>query len=523
VVLKNILSIFVIILPTLVFSKSYCIYIDEISLTPKNNGKIYEILDDIAYPSTKVVSNKIFIYSGRFRSYDDALRLVPLTKSRYKNAKVASCDGARRYLPNQGFQNQNKIKVRKMPKKEFVFTPRQSSKASVDNLNVEMLDDNGYISKEIMSKRFSRRDKKFKNEDARDTFNSESGGSFDGLYLKANTAYDTLNSDTAYDVRLEFDIFDQGYYDNKRKNEKYRITNKINFYKTIKNIEVLKHEQELLKIKKYQNSIIVSSLLFKLRVSENNLKKAQQQFKAGTITQYDYDGYKLNIQKLKDELFMYKNMTLLKIPQNLWVLLNEIEYTKTIDEDILLDTLDKENIDLKLAQTLQDKKLLTEQWSDKLKLNVYAGTRKMYLSQRQTLVGIEAKIPLSTPSKRAELEKIQNTMLVTQAKLQHLKSQETLKDALAAYRYRQQKIKTYIYELTRIKKRLKDLKTINDSAVSLDIKSNFTNEQKLWALYLNKHTQVELERVLAYEELIGVMYLIHSSSLKDVLHYGVYR
>jgi len=515
-------TICVLVLPVLLFSKSYCIYIDKVNLTPNNNIKIHTILDDIAYPSTKIVSNQIFIYSGRFRSYKDASRLVPLTKSRYKNAKVASCDDTARYLPTQNLYNQDNKKVKKTPKKEFVFTPQQTT-IYTNDFSVEMLDENGYISREIMSKRFSRRDEKLKSEDARDALNRQENGSFNGLYLKTNTAYDILNDDTAYDIRLEFDIFDQGYYANKRKNEKYKLSNQISFYKTIKNIEVLKHEQELLKIKKYQNSVSVSSLLLKLRVSESNLKKAKQKFKEGVLTQYDYDGYKLIIQKLKDELFMFKNMTLLKIPQNLWTLLNEIEYTKTIDEDKLLEILDKENIDLKLAQTLQNTKLLTEQWSDKLKVNVYAGTRKMYLAQKQTLIGVEAKIPLSTPSRRVELDRLQNTMLVTQAKLQHSKSKETLKDAIAAYKYRQQKIKTYSYELSRIKKRLKDLKTIDNSLVSSYITKSFDNEQKLLASYLTKHTQIEQERLLAYKELVGIMYLIHSNSLKDVLHYGVYR
>ena len=519
---KFLFAICMLVLPISLFSKSYCIYIDKVDLNPNNNVKIHTILDDIAYPSTKIVSNQIFIYSGRFRSYKDAARLVPLTRSRYKNAKVASCNDTTRYLPTQNFHNQNVKKVKKPPKKEFVFTPQQSTTYTND-FNIGMLDDRGYISKEIMSKRFSRRDTRSMTKDARETLNKQENGSFNGLYLKTNTAYDTLNNDTAYDIRLEFDIFDQGYYANKKKNEKYKLSNQINFYKTIKNIEVLKHEQELLKISKYQNSISVSSLLLKLRVSESNLKKAKQRFKEGALTQYDYDGYKLMMQKLKDELFMFKNMTLLKIPQNLWTLLNEIEYTKTIDEDQLLEILDEENIDLKLAQTLKNTKPLTEEWSDKLRVNVYAGTRKMYLSQQQTLIGVEAKIPLYIPSKRAELDRLQNTMLVTQANLQHSKSKEILKDAIAAYQYRQQKIKTYSYELLRIKKRLKDLKTIDNSSVSSYINVSFDNEQKLLASYLTKHAQIEQERLLAYKELVGIMYLIHSNSLKDVLHYGVYR
>jgi len=508
------------ILPTLLLSQDYCIYIDELELTPKNNTKIYSILDDVAYPSTKIKNNKIIIYSGKFRSFEDAQRLVPLTKSRYKKAKVQQCNNTTIYREKRNFIQDKKPKRVKQIKKEFEYTPKRSKPDKTDNFDITMLDEMGYISKDILSRRYSRHNTQDKTkQEIDDAIKSQDDGILNGLYLKTNTAYDLKNDDTAYDVRLEFDIFDQGYYQNKRKNEKFRVANKINFYKTVKNIEILKKEQELLKIKKYENTINVSSLLLQLRIKEKDLNNAKAKYKAGIITRYDYEGYKLAIQQIKDELFMFKNITLLKIPQDLWTLLNEIEYTKLINEDELSYMLDKDNIDLKLAQTLQERKILAEKWSDKLKVNVYAGMRKMYLAQEQTLVGVEAKIPLSVPSRNSEFNKVQDQILANQAKLQHSKSKENLIDTIATYRYKQQKIKTYSYELSRLKQRIKDLKTISNSSVNI----TFGNEQKLKELYLQKHTQIQLERLATYKELVNIMYLIHSNSLKDVLHYGVYH
>jgi len=389
--------------------------------------------------------------------------------------------------------------------------------------SLSQLDEKGLLSKDISSIHLQKKHQKIKKSDIRHALDTQREEHFSGLYLKINGAYDSLNSDTAYDVRVEFDIFQQGYYENKKKNEKDKLDNQINFLKTIKNISVLQRDQELLKVRKYENSINVSALLLKLRVLEGNLNRAKKQSLNGLITDYEYDNYKLAIQQIKDELLLFKNMSLLKIPKNLWILLNQIEHVKLINDNELIDTLERDSIDLKLAKTLQEKRPLMDEWSDKLRVNLYAGGRKMYLSQQQTLIGVEAKIPISNYSRTEELDTIQNDIMSNQVRLQHKQAKETLKDAIATFKYKQQKLKTYAYELTRIKKRIKELDIINNSAFASYANLSFNAEQKSIDSYLQKYTTTELERINTYKELINIMYLIHTNDIKDILRYAIER
>ena len=610
-ILKVSLFLILLTIQSNLFAQNYCIFIDKLDLTTKNNSKIQSILDDIAYPSIKIDQNIIFIYSGRFKNATDANKLLPLTKSRYGHAEVSLCDDTKRYQNptqlslktpkiekkvennldyyclevfksslKQSSQQKDKIKaiLNKLPQthtkvingefliysgdfstktsaktianilqKEFKGTkvttckrdiikvnlPKKDEKTIQQNrLNVtannqvfslSQLDERGMLSKDISSINIQNKYGKIKKSDIRHALDTQREEHFSGLYLKVNGAYDTLNNDTAYDVRVEFDIFQQGYYENKKKNEKDKIDNQINFLKTIKNISILQRDQELLKVRKYENSVNVSALLLKLRVLEGNSNRAKQQSLNGLITDYEYDNYKLAIQQIKDELLLFKNMSLLKIPKNLWILLNQIEHVKLINDNELIDALERDSVDLKLAKTLQEKKPLMDEWSDKLRVNIYAGERKMYLSQQQTLIGVEAKIPISNYSRTEELDTIQNDIMSNQVRLQHKQAKETLKDAIATFKYKQQKLKTYAYELTRIKKHIKELDIINNSAFASYANLSFNAEQKTIDSYLQKYTTIELERINTYKELIHIMYLIHTNDIKDILKYAIER
>lgn len=613
---KTLLTLFFALLPTLLFAKNYCIEIEHYDYNVNNKSKIYTILSDIAYPSTKIEKNQLFIYSGKFRSFEDANKLLLLTKTRYKHARVASCENSIPYKGESLFQEKapevkkksiikqeaklpskrnyclqifessisqstkhksfinyamqrlpdtkTEIKngkfylysgnfsskesaatIAKVLKKEFKDTivtecPIKKSPAAFvqtsqetpalmtkretsDSFSITLLDDKGYIHEEIASNKNANSNNKLKKSDIKHALDTQRDEYFNGLYLKTNTAYDVQNADSAYDVRVEFDIFAQGYYENKKKNEKNRVANQINFYRTIKHIEVLKKEQELLKIKKYENAINVSALLLELRVAESDLNSAKIQLDNGLLTEYEYEVYTLKIQEIKDELLLFKNMTLLKIPNDLWTLLNDIENTRLISEEKLLELLEQDSVDLKLAKTLQDQQPLADEWSDKLRVNVYAGVRKMYLSQNQTLIGVEAKIPLSNYSKTQELTSVQNSVMSEQVRLQHSQSKEVLRDAIATFKYKQKKLKTYSYELARIKKRLKDLELINNSAYASYANLSFNSEQRSTQTYLEKYSLLQKERIGTYKELINIMYLIHSNEIKDILQYAIRR
>jgi len=603
-----ILYIILFFLSTSLYSKNYCIYIDTYNLNRTNKSKIHSIISDLPYPSFKVHNNTIFLYSGKFNSYEAAKRLLYVTRTKYPKAKIATCEDATIYTKETPLLQNRKQKTKEPVKKQYClkiyetkniqssatkkkvkqilqklpqsyirknnhklvvysghFDNRETVKAILNIVRKEFgnakivsctiekslkkqkspqteafdqkpiqqknrhlsatiynLDDKGLISKELLSNNTKKSTlQQIKKSDIRHAFDIEQDEKFNGLYFKVNSAWDTLNNSAAYDIRLEFDLFDQGYYQTLKKNQKNNIDNKISFLKTLKNIEVLKKEQEFLKIRKYTNAINVSALLLKLKLLETNLDQAKKMLQNGLITSYTYDTYLLSIQKLKDELLLFRNMSLLKIPKDLWVLLNQIEHVRLVSEKELIAMLEENSIDLQLSKTLQQKKPLEDTWSDKLRVNIYVGQRKMYLSQTQNLIGIDAKIPLSNYTRTKELQIIQDTIASNQAILQHAQTKELLKESIAIFKYKQRKLKTYSYELAKIKEHVTNLHIVNNSAYALYAKSNFNNEQQSINNYFDKYIQIQKERIETYRELINIMYLIHTTDIRKILRYAI--
>ncbi|MBU0721293.1 hypothetical protein KJ877_08120, partial [bacterium] len=314
---KLLLVMTLLLFPSYLFAKKYCIYIDSYDLKKKNKSVIESTLLDVAYPSLKMDDGKILIFSGEFNNYDDAKKLLHLTKSRYKNAEVSLCDNTEKYNKNvkifvddipvesssakneesnsstgstyyclkvfetdliSSQKHQNKIEyiinrlpnsytkidagkiiiysgkfdsfdtaqiIASMVKKEFNATsvstcssdekiekillekekniPKKEhaeQKFIVDNeyFDINSLDEKGLINSEISSSTQGNQKDEIKKSDIRHALDTQREEQFNGLYLKVNTAWDTLNNEMAYDARLELDIFDQGYYESKKKN-----------------------------------------------------------------------------------------------------------------------------------------------------------------------------------------------------------------------------------------------------------------------------------------------------------------
>ena len=490
----------------------FCIKVLELSLSQsvQQQAKINRIIKELPNSKTTIKNNKFYIYTGKFTSKDNANIIAKVLKNEYKNVAVSKC------VNHKNIQKKNISK----PKMKIYSNNVNSKNLNVSKFSILNLDDKGYLSRDIKSNANIYKKGKSEKFDLQQAFDSQREEYFNGLYLKTNTAIDVQNNDPAYDIRLEFDIFKEGYYANKKKNDKNRIENKINFYRTMQHIEVLKKDQELLKTKRYENSINVSSLLLKLRIAEISLKQADEKLASGVITNFEFEDYKLRVQKIKDELLLFRNMRLLKVPNNLWILLNDIENTRLVGEARLLQKLQEESIDLKLTNALEERPLKGDEWTDKLKLNVYAGVRKMYLAQEQTLIGVEAKIPLSNYSQTRELKYIQNKIMSEHVTLQSQQSEEKMRDAVASFKYKQQRLKTYAYELSNIKKHLGDLQTMQNSSyesISVEAQRQVTDR------FLEIYTKIQIERISTYKELVNIMYIIHANDIHEILEYALQR
>ena len=80
------------IIPYYLLATDYCMNIATYDFKKENKLKIQTILLDVSHPSYIIKNQKILIYSGKFKTFEKANKLLGLTKIRYKNAKVSTCN-----------------------------------------------------------------------------------------------------------------------------------------------------------------------------------------------------------------------------------------------------------------------------------------------------------------------------------------------------------------------------------------------------------------------------------------------
>ncbi len=495
----------------------YAIEIDK--LTPKEYKNRQEYVQNILnhIPFSEVVEYRDFyvLRTGAFKEKESADTICSVIKRIYPDAKIVSYS-----VDEKKMQSEDTLHVREYEKQSnIVNDSTKDMKEDIDTFNIRTLD--GTISRKLISRKKEDESLLSKYNDIQKAVISNKDDSFSGFYLKSNTAWDTLNNETAYDVRLEWDMYDQGYYHSKRIDEQKEIEKKVELYRSLNYIQSLSKDEAFRKMKYYLNSVNSFETIIRLKIQERFLKQLKQKYKARLITQYEYDSMLFRVEKDKESLKYYHNLTLLKIPEKLWQLLNQIEYVHLKDSVKLFAKQKENSVDNELYNSLVKKNLIHKSWSDKLRLNFYVGQRKMYAAQNQSLLGIDAKIPLTSYTQSAELETLQNRILKEQILLKERQDKDNLTEAISLFIYKQTQLKRKKEELKRLAKYLKTVQKIDELGYSELISTRGKSIDDISLQYHDKHLEILLGRFEVYKLLLEILYQTKSSDFSDLLQYAL--
>ncbi len=545
---------------------SYCLKVLDIPLTEKakRKNKINYMLTHFPDTKTKTQNNRFSIYSGKFTSLHNAQTVVDAIKDEFPETIALKCNENTNLTqksfyrkvpsksiikevsevtiitdanavkptiiyPKRTIKNKEAVSARTsqnnnsyLLSKDSTSTRQEAVDQQNESITIFHLDNKGYLSQDIKSynsRPIINTEKLLDTNIA--TYDEDVTNSYlNGLYLKLNTAYDTRNNNMAYDTRLEYDLFKEGYFEQKKRKGKQQNDNKLKVFQILKSIYSLNKDKELAKIQKYTNSIGVSNLLLNLNFVENFLNDAREKLALGYITKYEYREYQLVLRKIQNTLYVYNHKTLLKIPANIWFMLNKIERVELVDFEQLSTMLTQSSLDMKEASTLHKKDLFTSEWADRLKVNLYAGERKLYASQKQTLFGVDAKIPLYDNSlQENKLQKIENSLRTQKANYTFMKEKDLLHVITERIKDGQNKIRFSQEEMADIKRYVDELNVILESGFSSYTKVNYTTKQKAIRKYLNIYSSVQKERIVIYEDIINLLYLVHARSLEEILYF----
>ncbi len=496
--------------------KSYfAVEIDRFTTKQYKNRQAYvnKILNEVPYSEVVKYKNYYTLRTGAFTKKSNVDTIYSIIKRRYPNAKIIS------YTVNNADNNELHVNNKPIYKKEQIKSTTSNKNSVMKQFDVTSL--NGTIAKELMSKKEEDESLLSKYNNMQREISSSSDNTFSGFYLKTNTAWDTLNNEAAYDIRLEWDMYDQGYYQSKRIDEQKEIDKKIELYRSLNQIQTLSKNETFRKMKYYLNSINSFETIRKLKVQEKFLDELKAKYKARVITQYEYDTLLFSIEKNKESLKYYHNLTLLKIPVRLWQLLNQIEYIRLKENSKLFIEQKENSVDNELYNVLVKKNMNKKSWSDKLRVNFYVGQRKLYAAQNQSLLGIDAKIPLTSYTQSAELETLQNRILKEQLLLKERQNKDSLTESISLFIYKQSQLKRRKEELKRLARHIKTVQKVDALGYAELIIGNSNNQNEMLLDYHDKHLQILLERFEVYKLLVEILYQTKSSDFSDLLEYAL--
>lgn len=238
-------------------------------------------------------------------------------------------------------------------------------------------------------------------------------------------------------------------------------------------------------------------------------------------TQFEYDMLRFEIDKEKEMLRHYHNLKLVKMPQALWQLVNQIEYVRLRHADRMLSQRAAQGKDQEEIQTMAQRAQMHSDWSDKLQLSLYAGQRKMYLSQHQSIIGVEAKIPLTFGDSTDEGERAYYTMMAHQASMETRLEEEKLREMSSRFTYAQQRLLTLRNEIERLERHAAMLERVHDLGYGALVQ---VGSEELYLLRLslhNKHTAMQKERFALYALLVEILFASQADSINDLLEYAL--
>jgi len=239
--------------------------------------------------------------------------------------------------------------------------------------------------------------------------NIASSEKFNGLYMKGNTKKNFTKDRLGYDVRVEWSLFDDGYFGSQKDAQKKILQKELEFEQ---NIHKYRNSNLQLALHKLQSVSDFIDFLF-LKQQESILlqsfQKAQKDYNDSLITASKFYEYKKEYEKVKRLLNFYKNTTLEPYDLKLKPFIETIENIIILNKSDLIRQAYKNAFVFKNIQNKIEKTYIEDDWKDRLKTSVYLENKKyLFLdNDSEMIAGVQVQIPLDFKGSDSEAKLIE--------------------------------------------------------------------------------------------------------------------
>jgi hypothetical protein len=216
-----------------------------------------------------------------------------------------------------------------------------------------------------------------------------------GLYLKGYSSRNLTKDKMDYNIRLEWDILDSGFYGSKEDAKKVVLQKELDFDKIMDEYHSANLKLSLYKMEAIKNNIKYNYLKQQEKISERILNYNKKRYEQSLITASEFFEHKKAYDNIKHTLFYYKYLYKEPYDTDLKPLISRIEDINMVDMKALTKQAYLNSFKLNSLRKKEQLSSINDTWTNRLKTNIYVENKKHYfLEDSDTVAGVQVQIPL---------------------------------------------------------------------------------------------------------------------------------
>ncbi len=344
----------------------------------------------------------------------------------------------------------------------------------------------------------------------------DEGSSATGLYAVGEYDNDYRNGEDKYYGRLELRLFNDGYLEERRKEDKKILQTRLELLQVNRDMDDRALGDELYHLYTMENLIHALHSHARMQVLSKTVPKRNAAEKNGYTTTTDILELRHALKTARREYEFYSSRKCSKLSPELAAVLNSIENAQ-LKDDATLEELSKKN---SRTMAIQDVFIKRAQqfpaWSDNLAVDLFVGRRKEFYDLERNYAGIKLEIPLYWDDRKDDLIDLQQRIYRFQKEGVAKRIHQNLNKLSAYFNFYQQKIKSSIDALSLLRVE----QQAAEQEVNKPIQRNSDDPQRLLHTLELKIIDTRFEalqfRLKEYELILKLMAITGSKDIREV-------
>jgi hypothetical protein len=272
----------------------------------------------------------------------------------------------------------------------------------------------------------------------------DEGGSATGLFATGEYTSDYRNGEDKYYGQLELRLFNDGYFEDQRKEDKKILQTRLELLQLNRDMDDRALQDELYRLHALENTLHYIHSVTRIQLLEKTLTRKIPAERNGYTTTTDVLEIRQALDTTRREQDFYAKRERHKLEPELAAVLNNIESLQLKDKTNFDEIAEKNSRNLAIQDVFIKRAAQFPAWSDNLAVDLFAGRRKEFFDVERNYVGIKLEVPLSWDGRKDDLIELQQRIYRFQKEAAALRIRQNIDKLSAYFAFYQQKIESTI-------------------------------------------------------------------------------